>query len=884
VEIGHRSSTGTSMRTCTGENRQSPWAKEVGEGPGGSIEPAILLGPSSGLDPSSRFARAVSSCFGEALMYEVSIDGLNIAYQDCGHAGRPLVLVHGFTGNRHDFRDHYDALCELGRTVAYDHRGHGDSANAGAADAYSFARLVADLKSFVDSLGLDEFDLLGHSMGGMVALRYVLAHPSDVGSLVLMNTSARAPDGFHRFVFTAGGELAIAEGMERLAEIAGSLAREDPNRPAASIAFERKIGSDAYWGRHRDRMLVRLRRRRRARQRQPEPVAPGEAQHIHGLFEVTDGVYQVRGYDLSNMTIIEGEQRLDRRRPAHGARDGERALALAERISATAVVAVIFTHSHIDHFGGIEAVLPDAGRRVGAVRVIAPRGFVEEATSENVLAGIAMAAAPRSCTAPAGARAARPRRFRPRQTAGAGAFNSAADRSIDRTPQPMDDRRRPLRLPVRPRVRGAGRAHVLPARQEGLLRRRDRVAHHAQPLHPARRQGARRAALERLHRRSDRSSSTTPRWCSPATTGRCGATSGSWTTWRSSATPTSTSTTRRCASPTPAHAARDRRDASSCRRRWRRRFANRGYYGTVATTPRRSTSGTSAGTTATRPTSIRCRRRPIGAKYVEAWAAPDAVLARRAGAFDERRVPLGRDPAEPPRLRGEPDNPRGHGAAGPTYDQLGYQAESGPWRDVYLTGAHELRRGVRAGRRHRRPRPTCCATCPSELFFDAMATRLDGPKAAGRGSAQLHLHRPRTRPTCCAPERRPQLPQGRARSRRRRDPAPDARLLAASGHRQCGPARHDLLGRSRGRRQPSEADVVLLADGSARGGFRHRHSVRRPRCGRSKGELRSPSKSAASPRVQSSAMPRVQNAASPCVQSVASLRVQGALARRGGRF
>lgn len=189
-------------------------------------------------------------------MREIPIDGLSIAYQDCGHAGRPLILVHGFTGNRQDFRDHYDALCGMSRTVAYDHRGHGDSGNAGSKQAYSFDRLVDDLALLVDALGIDELDLLGHSMGGMVALRYALAHPGKVASLVLMDTAARAPDGFQRFIFVAGGDLAIAEGMGRLAEIANAFAREDPNRPAASIAFERRIGSEAYWERHRQRMLA----------------------------------------------------------------------------------------------------------------------------------------------------------------------------------------------------------------------------------------------------------------------------------------------------------------------------------------------------------------------------------------------------------------------------------------------------------------------------------------------------------------------------------------------------------------------------------------------------------------------------------------------------
>jgi pimeloyl-ACP methyl ester carboxylesterase len=189
-------------------------------------------------------------------MPDIEINGLRIAHQDCLSVGRPLVLVHGFTGNRLDFKDHFDALCGLGRTIAYDHRGHGDSSNVGRADAYSFANLVDDLHRLLRVLDLDRIDLLGHSMGGMIALRYALSYPEDVASLVLMDTSARAPDGFDRSIFEAGGLLAQTAGMESLAEIARSMAMEDPRRPAASVAYERRIGSEEYWARHRRRLTA----------------------------------------------------------------------------------------------------------------------------------------------------------------------------------------------------------------------------------------------------------------------------------------------------------------------------------------------------------------------------------------------------------------------------------------------------------------------------------------------------------------------------------------------------------------------------------------------------------------------------------------------------
>ncbi len=182
------------------------------------------------------------------------LNGVSIAYEDSGGSGPAFVLVHGFTGNRHDFRDHYEALCKIGRTIIYDHRGHGDSTNTGDGSSYNLMQLVADLVAFLDALSVDVCDLLGHSMGGMVALRFVLQHPSRVRSLILMDTAARVPDRFVRSVFSAGGEVARTEGMAKLAEVARALAADDPNRPQASLAYEQHIGSAAYWERHRNRM------------------------------------------------------------------------------------------------------------------------------------------------------------------------------------------------------------------------------------------------------------------------------------------------------------------------------------------------------------------------------------------------------------------------------------------------------------------------------------------------------------------------------------------------------------------------------------------------------------------------------------------------------
>jgi alkyl sulfatase BDS1-like metallo-beta-lactamase superfamily hydrolase len=108
---------------------------------------------------------------------------------------------------------------------------------------------------------------------------------------------------------------------------------------------------------------------------------------IQGLFQVTEGIYQLRGIDLSNMTVIEGETGVIVIDPLISAEVAAAGLALYRRHRGDREVrAVIFTHSHIDHFGGVLGVV-DADTDVP---IVAPAGFLDHAVSENIYAGTAM--------------------------------------------------------------------------------------------------------------------------------------------------------------------------------------------------------------------------------------------------------------------------------------------------------------------------------------------------------------------------------------------------------------------------------------------------------------------------------------------------------------
>lgn len=112
----------------------------------------------------------------------------------------------------------------------------------------------------------------------------------------------------------------------------------------------------------------------------------------HGLFKVDEGLWQARGYDISNITFIAGDTGWIIVDPLTTEPTARACLELAnEHLGERPVTAVIYTHSHADHFGGIEGVTSQDAVEAGEVRIIAPKDFMREAVAENVIAGPAMA-------------------------------------------------------------------------------------------------------------------------------------------------------------------------------------------------------------------------------------------------------------------------------------------------------------------------------------------------------------------------------------------------------------------------------------------------------------------------------------------------------------
>ena len=113
--------------------------------------------------------------------------------------------------------------------------------------------------------------------------------------------------------------------------------------------------------------------------------------HVYGLFEVMDGIYQVRGYDMSNITFIKGNTGWIIYDPLMTVECAQAAFELLkENVGDYPVKAILYSHSHVDHFGGVEGIVSEDQVEKEGILIIAPEGFEEHAVSENVYAGTAM--------------------------------------------------------------------------------------------------------------------------------------------------------------------------------------------------------------------------------------------------------------------------------------------------------------------------------------------------------------------------------------------------------------------------------------------------------------------------------------------------------------
>ena len=454
---------------------------------------------------------------------------------------------------------------------------------------------------------------------------------------------------------------------------------------------------------------------------------------VHGLFKVVDGLYQVRGFSLANMTIVEGRTGVIVIDPLSTVASAKEGLDLyfAHRPKRP-VVAVVYTHSHSDHYGGAKGVATEADVRAGRTKVYAPAGFLEAAVSESVIAGNAMG---RRAQFQFGAPL--PRGPQGNVDAGLGKIDSRGfpGRSII---APTDS----ITLPVEPRtIDGVAITfHLAPASeapaemhlyfpQLKVLDTAENATHTLHNLLPLRGTEVRDAKgwSKYLGDALD---------CFGAGTDIVIA-QHHWPVWGHDNTVRYLEQQRDLykyvhdqtvrmmnRGMAPTEIAETLRLPAGLEDVW----AARGYYGTLSHDSKAVYQkylgwydGNPAVLNALPP-------EPAAKKYVEYMGGSQAIIVKARDDFRQgnyRWVAQVMDQV----VYAEPSNTEARALAADAFEQLGYLAESATWRNAYLLGARELRNGVPQARPRQALDAEFIDAMPVPLVFDYLGTTLNGPRA-----------------------------------------------------------------------------------------------------------------------------------------------------------
>lgn len=463
---------------------------------------------------------------------------------------------------------------------------------------------------------------------------------------------------------------------------------------------------------------------------------------IHGLFEVVHGaIWQARGYDLSVMSIIRGDAGwivVDPFVSAEVAQTVWRDL-VVPNLGDRPITAVIYTHSHIDHFGGVRGIIESEDVESGRVKILAPAGFTEAAVAENVIAGNVM-----------GRRASYmygnllPKGPEGHVDGGLGKTTSSGTTGLI---EPTDF------------VTSTGQTVVLDGVEMTCILAPDSEAP-SEFLFYLPRHRAMCAAEDATHTMHNlytlrgakyRDGLKWSKYLQQAldmfgSDMEVVFASHHWPTWDNDRCRRFLASQRdlyrfihdqtlRMANQgyTPLEIGERIRLPESLNCAW----SNRGYYGTLYHNAR-AQYGLYLGWFDGVPAHLHPHPPDqAGKRYVEYMGGAEALLRRAKASFAEGDY---RWVAEVVNhlVFAEPGNSEAKSLLAETYEQLGYQAESGPWRDFYLTGAMELRLGVVRQPLPNPASPDTIRAMPMETFFDYLGIRLNGSRAEGK-TIELNL-------------------------------------------------------------------------------------------------------------------------------------------------
>jgi len=454
----------------------------------------------------------------------------------------------------------------------------------------------------------------------------------------------------------------------------------------------------------------------------------------HGLFRVTERIYQIRGFDISNMTVIEGERGIIVIDPLLSTEVARAGLALyAEHRGRRPITALIYTHSHVDHYGGVRGVVDEDDVKAGRLEIWAPDGFMEAAVRENVLAGTVMVRRAQfqfGATLPKG----------PRGQVDAGLGKVTSRGTVTLIPPtrtiaaPIETHRLDgveIVFQLAPETEAPAEMHMFYPELRAL-NLAENATHNLHNVYPIRGAQVRDAnawakylneAMERFGRGADVvfAQHHWPVWDTPRVL-------DFMAKQRDLYKYVHDQTVRLM---NHGHKAAEIAERLTLPRSLGTTWHVRGYYGTLSHNAK-SVYQRYIGWYDANPANLNPLP-PVerGRKYVEYMGGADAAIRRAREDFARGEYRFVAE-AMSHVVFADPANTDARRLGANALEQLGYAAESATWRNAYLLGALELRQAQPASAARAPVSPDVVHAMSLDLFFDYLGVRLDGARAEGR--------------------------------------------------------------------------------------------------------------------------------------------------------
>ena len=454
----------------------------------------------------------------------------------------------------------------------------------------------------------------------------------------------------------------------------------------------------------------------------------------YGLYKVSDRIYQVRGYDVSNITFIQGDSGWIVFDPLLSEETAKAAYDLvSQHLGKKPVVGVVYSHSHIDHFGGVRGIVDEADVKAGKVRIVAPEDFSEFAVSENVIAGNAMA---RRAVYMFGALL--PRNPQGSVGSGLGLTVSAGTTTliqptefVTKTGQEVTIDGVEMVFQMTPGTEAPVEMHTWFPQFKALWMAENttNTLHNVLTLRGAQVRDALQWSKYIGEAQALYGDQAEVKFQSHH-----------WPLWGKAEIQDYLKKQRalyKYIHDQTVHmmnqgmTGEEIAEAIKLPPELEAFWPGRGYYGTLKHNAK-AVYQRYMGWYDGNPVNLdKLPPQPAAKKYVEYMGGSAAVLKRARADFDKGEY---RWVAEATKqvVFAEPDNVAAKNLMADAFEQMGYQAESGPWRSVYLQGAYELRNGVPSMGSTVTASPDVIRAMTPEMLFDYLAVRLNGERSAGK--------------------------------------------------------------------------------------------------------------------------------------------------------